>query len=114
MHSFAPFFKLKISGKNRHHFFAIEYLNFRLYSFSASNFAFFLRIFDEILSGFRDNFQKRVTCVAFSLKFAKTNLKIAENSEICENVKSKDVVSRERESRAASSLRVLVHSGIIQ
>ena len=24
MHSFAPFFNLKISAKNRHHFFAIE------------------------------------------------------------------------------------------
>ena len=40
---------------------------------------------DENLSGFRDKFQKRVTCVAFSLKFAKTNSKIAENSESCEN-----------------------------
>ena len=32
---------------------------------TASNFSFFLRIFYEILSGFRDRFQKRVTCVAF-------------------------------------------------
>ena len=40
--------------------------------------------FDEILSGFRDKFQKRVTCVAFSIKFAKTNQKFAENSEFCE------------------------------
>ena len=46
---------------------------------------FFLRIFDEILSGFRDKFQKRVTSVAFSIKFAKTNQKFAENSEFCEN-----------------------------
>ena len=60
-------------------------MNFRFSSFHASNFAFFLRIFDEILSGFRDKFQKRVTCVAFSIKFAKTDEKIAENSEICEN-----------------------------
>ena len=50
-----------------------------------SNFVFFLRILDEILSGFRDKFQKRVTCVAFSIKLAKTHQKIAENSEICEN-----------------------------
>ena len=42
-------------------------------------------MFYEILSGFRDKFQKRVSCVAFSIKFAKTNQKIAENSEICEN-----------------------------
>ena len=40
-----------------------------------------------ILSGFRDKFLKRMTCVAFSIKFAKTNWKIAENSEIrfCKN-----------------------------
>ena len=36
-------------------------------------------------SGFRDKFQKRVTCVTFSIKFVKTKWKIAENSEICEN-----------------------------
>ena len=45
-------------------------------SFSASNFSFFLRlrIFDENLSGFRDKFQRRVTCVClFSINFAKTN-----------------------------------------
>ena len=31
---------------------------------SSSNFAFFLRIFDELFSGFRAKFQKRVTSVA--------------------------------------------------
>ena len=46
---------------------------FPIFSFSALNFALFLRIFGEILSGFRDKFQKRVTCVAFSIEFAKTN-----------------------------------------
>ena len=51
----------------------------------------FLRIFDEFfprrfLSGFRDKFQKRVTCVACSIKFAKTNQKVAENFEICEKL----------------------------
>jgi len=45
---------------------------------------FFLRIFDEFFSGFRAKFQKIVTCVAFSIKFAKTNQKFAENSEFCE------------------------------
>ena len=60
----------KISAKHRHHFFAIEYYLLSswisdLFSFSSSNFAFFLRIFDEFLSGFRDKFQKRVTSVAF-------------------------------------------------
>ena len=50
-----------------------------------SNFAFFLRSFDEFFSGFRAKFQKLVTCVAFSIKFAKTNQKFAENSEFCEN-----------------------------
>ena len=50
-----------------------------------------LLIIDEFLSGFRDKFSKkekfpkRVTRVAFAIKFAKTNLKIAEISEICEN-----------------------------
>ena len=29
MHSFAPFFNLKISAKTRQHFFAIELMNFR-------------------------------------------------------------------------------------
>ena len=41
-------------------------------------------MFDEILSGLRDKFQKRVTCVAFSIKFVKTKQKFAENSEFCE------------------------------
>ena len=36
-------------------------------------------------SGFRAKFQKIVMCVAFSIKFAKTNQKFAENSEFCEN-----------------------------
>ena len=38
-----------------------------------------------IFSGFRAKFQKIVTCAAFSIKFAKTNQKFAENSEFCEN-----------------------------
>ena len=38
----------------------------------------------SIISGFRAKFQKIVTCVAFSIKFAKTNQKFAENSEFCE------------------------------
>ena len=41
---------------------------FWFFSFFSSNFAFFLRIFDEISSGFRDKChksQRRVTCVAF-------------------------------------------------
>ena len=46
---------------------------------NTSNSAFFLRIFDEFFSGFRAKFQKIVTCVAFSIKFAKTNQKFAEN-----------------------------------
>ena len=45
---------------------------------------FLLRIFDEFFSGFRAKFQKIVTCVAFSIKFAKTNQKFAKNSEFCE------------------------------
>ena len=45
---------------------------------------FFLRIFDEFFSGFRAKFQKIVTCAAFSIKFAKTNQKFAENSEFRE------------------------------
>merc|ERR1712193_522374 len=40
---------------------------------------FLARIFDEFFSGFRAKFQKIVTCVAFSIKFAKTNQKFAEN-----------------------------------
>ena len=47
---------------------------------------FLARIFDEFFSGFRAKFQKIVTCVAFSIKFAKANQKIAENSEFCEKI----------------------------
>ena len=46
---------------------------------------FLARIFDEFFSGFRAKFQNIVTCAAFSIKFAKTNQKFAENSEFCEN-----------------------------
>ena len=40
-------------------------MNIKLFSISSSNFAFFLRIFDEFFSGFHAKFQKRVTSVAF-------------------------------------------------
>ena len=40
-------------------------MNFRFFSISSSNFAFFLRNFDEFFSGFRAKFQKRVRSVAF-------------------------------------------------
>jgi len=84
MHSFAPFSNLNFFVKNRQFFFAIELMNFINSIAKNSNFAFFLRIFDEFFSGFRAKFQKIVTCVAFSIKFAKTNQKFAENSEFCE------------------------------
>ena len=45
---------------------------------NTSNFAFFSANFWWIFSGFRAKFQKIVTCVAFSIKFAKTNQKFAE------------------------------------
>ena len=60
-------------------------MNFRFFHCLCRILHFFMRTFDEILSGFRDKFQNRVTCVAFSIKSAKTNQKIAEHSEICEN-----------------------------
>ena len=85
MHSFAPFSNLNFFVKNRPNFFAIELMNIHYSIANTSNFAFFLRIFDEFFSGFRAKFQKIVTCVAFSIKFAKTNQKFAENSEFCEN-----------------------------
>ena len=71
MHSFAPFFNLKISTKNRHHFFAIEKLNFRFFSFSYRILQFFLRNFYELFSGFRAKFQKRVTSVVFQSNLRK-------------------------------------------
>ena len=75
---------LKFSQKSST-FFREWIMNFRFFIF-VLNFAFFLRNFVEMLSGFRDKFQKRVTRVAFSIEFAKKkkNL-IAENSEICKN-----------------------------
>merc|ERR1712103_7890 len=46
---------------------------------------FFCELLMNLDPGFRAKFQKIVTCVAFSIKFAKTNQKFAENSEFCEN-----------------------------
>ena len=70
MHSFAPSFNLKISAKIVNIF---SRMNKRMSDFSCfvSTFAFFLRIFDEILSGFRDNFQKTVTSVVFQSNLRK-------------------------------------------
>ena len=85
IHSFAPFSDLNFFVKHRQMFFAIELTNFINSIANNSNFAFFLRNVDEFFSGFRAKLQKIVTCVAFSIKFAKTNQKFAENSEFCEN-----------------------------
>merc|ERR1712182_48573 len=58
---------------------------YTMHSFAPfSNLHFFCELL-MIFSGFRAKFQKIVTCVAFSIKFAKTNQKFAENSEFCEN-----------------------------
>ena len=84
-HSFAPLSNLNSFVKNRQNKIAIELMNFINSIAKNSNFAFFLRIFDEFLSEFRAKFQKIVTCVAFSIKFEKTNQKFAENFEFCEN-----------------------------
>ena len=72
--SIAPFSNLNFFVKNRQKVFAIELMNFINSIAKNSNFAFFLRIFDEFFSGFRAKFQKIVTCVAFSIKFVKTKL----------------------------------------
>jgi hypothetical protein len=84
MHSFAPFSNLNFFVKNRQFF--CDWINENSLIQSQKNriLHFFLRIFDEFFSGFRAKFQKIVTCVAFSIKFAKTNQKFAENSEFCE------------------------------
>ena len=57
----------KISAENRQHFLRlnIEFPIFFHFLCRINNFAFFLRNFYEILSGFRDKFQEGVTCVAF-------------------------------------------------
>ena len=60
-------------------------IHFFIFWFFASVFEFFLRIFDAILSEFRDKFQKMMTFVDNSISFAKTNRKIAEISGIYEN-----------------------------
>ena len=47
-HSFAPFFNLNMSAKNRHHFFANEYMNYlRCFIFCVEFCNFSVRIFDE-------------------------------------------------------------------
>ena len=79
--SFAPFSNLNFFVKNRQKPIAIELMNFINSIAKNSKFAFFLRIFDEFFFGFSAKFQKIVTCVAFSIKFAKTNQKFAENSK---------------------------------
>ena len=73
MHSFAPLSNLNFSSKIAKKKIAIELMNFINSIAKNSNFAIFSANFYEILSGFRDKFQNRVTCVAFSIKFAKTN-----------------------------------------
>ena len=73
-------------SQNRQLFFAIEKLNFRFFFNFFVEFYIFLRTFDEFFSGFRAKFQKIVTCVAFSIKFAKTNQKFAENSEFVKKI----------------------------
>ena len=91
MHFFAPFFNLKISAKNRQHFFAIEIIEYwfsEFFQFMPRILHFFceLTIFDEFLSGFRDKFQKRVTCVFFSIKFAaKSEKKFIKNRRKMQN-----------------------------
>ena len=58
MHSFAPFFNLKISAKNRQHFFAIELLNFRFFFIFCVEFCIFLRIFMNFCPDFATNSRK--------------------------------------------------------
>ena len=60
---------------------------FPIFSISSSNFAFFLRIFDEILSEFRAKFQKRVTSVAFQSILRKQLLQIRKLPKILKSVK---------------------------
>ena len=84
LHTFAPLRSQNFSQTSSTFFSRLnnwisDFLNFFL------EFCIFLRIFDEFFSGFRAKFQKIVMCVAFSIKFAKTNQKFAENSEFCEN-----------------------------
>ena len=57
MHSFAPFFNLKISAKNRQHFFASEYW-ISDFSFSASNFEFFCECLMKFCPDFATNSRK--------------------------------------------------------
>ena len=64
LHTLEPLRSQNCSQKSST-FFREWILNFR-FSFFVSNFAIFLRIFDEISSGFCDKFQKRMTCVSFS------------------------------------------------
>ena len=86
VYTFAPLWLQNFNSiKNRQHFFANEKMSWIFSDFVRRILHFFLRIFDGFFSGFRAKFQKIVTCVAFSIKFAKTNQKFVENSEFCEN-----------------------------
>ena len=63
-HIFAPLRSQNFSQKSSTVFSRMNN-EFPIFFISGVEFCSFLRIFDEILSGFRDKFQKRVTCVAF-------------------------------------------------
>ena len=58
MHSFAPFFKLKISAKNRRHFFAIEYRISDFFHFSRQKLYFFYEFLMKFCPDFATNFRK--------------------------------------------------------
>ena len=58
MHSFAPFFNLKTSTKNRQHFFAIEWLHFWSFHFSCENLHSFSDFFMKICPDFATNSRK--------------------------------------------------------
>ena len=58
MHSFAPFFNLKISAKNRQHFFAIESLNFRFFHFLRRILHFFCEFLMIFFPDFAPNSRK--------------------------------------------------------
>ena len=68
-------------------FFRDWIIEFPIFFIFFVEFAFFLRIFDDMFSGFRAKFQKRVTSVAFQSILRKQIRKLPkiENSEICEN-----------------------------
>ena len=87
MHSFAPFSNLKISAKNRQHFFRDRMIEFPIFSFFIRRWIlhFFCEFFMIFFFRISRQIPEKSEVCRFSINFAKTHEKITEISENFEN-----------------------------